>query len=96
MATTYILYSKSIDRYYTGSCENFNTRLKQHLNKTFHNSFTSKADDWEVYLLIENLNFNQARSIEKHIKAMKSRKYIQNLKKYPEMTAKFIKRFYIE
>ena len=96
MATAYILYSKSIDRYYTGSCQNFNTRLKQHLNKTFHRNYTSKTDDWEVYLLVEKLNFNQARNIEKHIKSMKSKKYIQNLKKYPEMTTKLIKRFCIE
>ena len=32
--------------------------------------------------------FTQALAIEKHIKSMKSRKYLENLKKYPEITEK--------
>lgn len=43
------------------------------------------AGDWELYLSIENLNCQQARSIELHIKKMKSKAYLQNLLHYPEM-----------
>jgi hypothetical protein len=34
--------------------------------------------------------FTQARRIENHIKRMKSRKYIMNLKTYPEMMEKLL------
>ncbi|GAB4288002.1 MAG: hypothetical protein Kow0068_13830 [Marinilabiliales bacterium] len=67
MATVYIIYSEKLDCYYTGSCKDFDARLKEHLNKTFKGSFTSQTDDWQVYLTINNLNYNQARKIELHI-----------------------------
>jgi putative endonuclease len=35
----------------------------------------------------------QAREIEKHLKKMKSRKYLENLKRYPEMLGKLLLRF---
>lgn len=52
------------------------------------NSFTSKADDWELYYKVDKLEARQARAIERHIKAMKSKKYITNLKLYPEIMNK--------
>jgi putative endonuclease len=61
MATVYILYSKSINAFYTGSCIDFELRFSQHLNKTFSTSFTAKADDWSIFLKIENLEYQQAR-----------------------------------
>jgi len=85
MACVYILYSKTLDRYYTGSCLDLESRLKDHKEGKYFSSFTSKAKDWGVFLSIEDLNYNQARKIEFHIKRMKSRKYIQNLLKYPEI-----------
>ena len=35
MATVYILYSDSIDQYYTGSCLEFTERLEMHWDKGF-------------------------------------------------------------
>jgi len=35
-------------------------------------------------------NKTQALAIEKHIKSMKSKIYIENLKKYPEMVTKLL------
>ena len=81
MATVYILYSNTIDKFYTGSCNDLKERLEQHQNKKFDKSFTKQADDWELYFTIDDLDYLQARRIKKHIKEMKSRKYIQNLKK---------------
>jgi predicted GIY-YIG superfamily endonuclease len=46
-------------------------RLFEHNNGTFENSFTSKAKDWVLLLKIENLGYQQARDLEKHIKRMK-------------------------
>jgi len=57
MASVYILFSKSIDTYYIGSCEDLEKRLIQHWDKTFGFSFTAKAEDWEIFLKIENLEY---------------------------------------
>ena len=88
MASVYILFSKNLDRFYTGSCKDLSYRIEQHLNKDFSKSFTAKTDDWELFLFVDHLSYDQARLIEEHIKKMKSKTYIQNLKKYPEMLQK--------
>jgi putative endonuclease len=80
MASVYILYSKKLNKYYIGSCLALEVRMAEHLNKKFADSFTSKADDWELFYSIIDLEYNQARKIEKHIKRMRSKKYIQDLK----------------
>jgi len=46
--------------------------------------FTAKADDWNLFFSLECRDISHAKQIEKHIKKMKSRKYIENLKSYPE------------
>jgi len=93
MATTYILYSQSANRYYIGSCFNFDERLLEHKAGKYDNAYTSIAKDWKTFLVIEDLDYYQARSIENHIKKMKSRKYIQNLIIYPEIIEKLKERF---
>ncbi len=90
MATVYILYSNRKNIFYIGSCLDLETRLKEHLNKQFNKSYTARADDWLIFLKIDNLAYEQARKIEQHIKKMKSKKYILNLKKYPEIIEKLI------
>jgi len=88
MASVYILYSNKLDRFYIGSCKDLSGRLDQHLNKDFTKSFTAKVDDWKLYLSIDDLIYQQARLIESHIKRMKSKVYIENLKKHPEIIEK--------
>ncbi len=88
MASTYILYSAKADKYYIGSTKNMEVRFEYHLAKEFNDSFTARYSDWELYFEIPGLSNTTARSIENHIKKMKSRKYIENLKKYPEMIEK--------
>ena len=60
MASLYILYSRKLDRYYTGSCKDLNYRIGQLLDKEFAGSFTSKAEDWDLYFYIEELDCKQA------------------------------------
>jgi len=93
MASTYILYSPINDSFYVGSCHYIQERLKEHISKEFKGSYTSKVDDWELYFLIENLDYSLARKIELHIKRMKSKQYILNLKIYPEMTQKLLNEY---
>ena len=90
VAAVYILYSNRINRFYIGSCLNLEERLDQHKNRVFPNSFTTIADDWELFLSFENLEYNHARAIELRIKKMKSTKYIWNLKLYEELRNKLI------
>lgn len=93
MASVYILYSKAIDAYYTGSCVDISQSLQQHLEQTFLDSYTRKASDWILHLSIDHLEYQQARKIEKHIKSMKSRKYIEDLKRYPEMVLRLVEKY---
>ncbi|MFN5443386.1 MAG: GIY-YIG nuclease family protein [Crocinitomicaceae bacterium] len=85
MATLYILYSSRLKKYYTGSCENLELRLAKHKEKLYKNSFSSITDDWVLYFIVNDLEYKQARKIEMHIKKMKSKVYIENLNKYPEI-----------
>ncbi|MCK4920916.1 MAG: GIY-YIG nuclease family protein [Bacteroidales bacterium] len=82
-----------MDTYYTGSCLDLEKRLIQHKDKEFSSSFTSKADDWKLFLKIDGLEYNQARKIEAHIKKMKSKEYIKNLVKYPDIVKRLKQKF---
>jgi len=93
MASVYILFSKKLDRFYTGSCNDLSYRIEQHLNKEFSKSFTAKTDDWELFFFIDHLGYAQARSVEAHIKKMKSKIYIENLKKHPEILQKLLLKY---
>lgn len=90
MATVYILFSKKLTKYYVGSCLRLNERIAEHENNKYGDSYTAKANDWELYYNLDDLEYQQAREIEKHIKRMKSKKYIENLKKYKEISLKLI------
>jgi putative endonuclease len=87
----YIVYSKLANRYYVGYTTDIEERIKLHNNGHFGGkSFTYKASDWEIFLLIPCDSIETAVFIESRIKRMKSRKYIENLKKYPEMIEKIL------
>ena len=90
MASVYILFSKKLNRYYTGSWLDLSKRLDEHLQCIYIDSFTSKANDWELFLHINDLAYQQARHIELHIKKMKGRTYIENLKKYEDIQTELI------
>jgi putative endonuclease len=78
MAALYILYSKTLDRYYFGCTDGtIEGRMRKHL--THHKGFTAKAKDWEVkYSEVLN-DFNTALLREKQIKSWKSRSKIEEL-----------------
>ena len=89
----YIIYSKSLDKYYVGESEDANKRLVLHNSAHFSNSFTARARDWRLVMTLTCENRVTARKIEVHIKRMKSRKYIEDLITYPEMRIKLLNRF---
>jgi len=93
MNFVYILYSKLIDGYYIGEAVDLEERMEQHNLGFYETAYTKKAKDWILYYFIKCNSRFQARKIETHIKKMKSKTYIQNLKKYPEITKKFKDRY---
>jgi putative endonuclease len=87
----YIIYSSSIDRYYVGYTSDIKERIELHNSGHFGGkSYTHKATDWELFLLIPCKSIRQAVNIELKIKKMKSRIYIENLKEYPEIVEKIL------
>ena len=91
----YILYSHSLEKFYTGSTSNSTEgRIELHLSGFYgKNKFTYSAKDWSIFLEIPCSSYKQAIGIEKHIKKMKSRKYMHNLKKHPEIIRKLLKKY---
>jgi putative endonuclease len=73
---------------------NPNERLKLHLKEYYgSNKFTTLVKDWEIFYQIECETKPQSLKIEKHIKRMKSKKFIQKLKKFPEITFKLLEKY---
>jgi putative endonuclease len=92
MCFCYILFSPSIDKFYIGSTtHSVESRIAKH-NTAFYpgNHFTHQTSDWELYLAIPCINSIMAKRIENHIKRMKSKKYIRDLKRYPELIEKLL------
>lgn len=86
MPVCYILYSDRIQSYYIGwTTESINVRLERHNSKYYDDKWSSRGIPWSIFLVIECESSQQARSIEAHIKRMKSKVYIQNLSRYSEM-----------
>ena len=84
----YILYSRSLGHFYIGQTQSLDERISNHLEKVFPQAYTSLADDWELFHSIACSSRNQSVRIERHIKRMKSRQYLLNLKHFPEITEK--------
>jgi len=88
----YILHSEKLNRYYIGYTTNFDLRLEFHKDAP-SNKFTANANDWTLFLNFNCSSKTQALSIEKHIKNMKSKIYIENLMKYTEIIDKLLIRY---
>ncbi|MBO3699287.1 GIY-YIG nuclease family protein [Roseivirga sp. E12] len=77
--SVYILFSPSINRFYIGYTSDFEGRFRFHNDLLRNHIWTKRGQPWERHLLTEELSKSQALRIERHIKGMKSRKYIQKL-----------------
>ena len=93
MFIVYILFSEKLSKFYIGMTSNFEVRLDFHLNDIQQRKFTYNADDWNLFYKIKCDSKTSAMKIEKHIKAMKSKIYIENLIKYPEITQKLLEKY---
>ena len=93
MAFVYIIYSSSLDKFYIGSTTDLEARLMQHNSSFFKQSYTAKTNDWELFYSIECDTLTQSLRIEKHLKQMKSRKYILSLKNNEQKGRNLLLRF---
>ena len=91
MATVYIIFSETLNKFYIGyTTDTVESRLEKHNSLHWENKYTAKGIPWTLFLKIECQSVTHALKIEKHIKQMKSKIYILNLKKYPEMIQKLV------
>ncbi|WP_417854203.1 GIY-YIG nuclease family protein [Xanthomarina gelatinilytica] len=88
----YILQSKQLNRFYIGYSSNIDLRLEFHKYPDTR-KFTSNSKDWILYYKIDCTTKSQALAIEAHIKRMKSKVYIVNLIKHPEITTKLLEKY---
>jgi putative endonuclease len=84
----YIIYSAPTKKYYVGQTVNINERLELHNTGELEQSYTKPGIPWDMFHFIECNTKKQAVAIESHIKRMKSTKYYQSLKSYPEIAEK--------
>ena len=73
----YILYSKILDRFYIGHCQDLQQRLERHLSN--HKGFTGKVDDWKIVYFEEFNLKTDAYARERQVKKWKSKKAIIEL-----------------
>ncbi|PPK96728.1 putative endonuclease [Nonlabens xylanidelens] len=92
MAWLYIIFSKQLNKFYVGiTQESPEIRLSAHnQGKYGKRKFTATAHDWEIKLTIQCDDYAHATRLEKKIKRMKSRTYIENLMKYEELRDKIV------
>ncbi|MGF1556570.1 GIY-YIG nuclease family protein [Paucihalobacter sp.] len=86
----YILYARSVDKFYVGESPDVAQRLSLHENHHFKRAFTKIADDWEIKLEFQCQNREDALFLEKFIKRMKSKKFIQKIIQNPDILTQIL------
>ena len=75
----YILYSRVLNKYYVGSSDNAELRLHHHHNPIDKSRFTARGAPWEIQCLLPCESREHALRLERFIKRMKSRHFIERL-----------------
>jgi len=75
MFSFYILFSKSLDKYYLGYTADLDKRLAEHNSGI--STFTSRSNDWELKYYESFQSRKEAMLRERQVKNKKSRKYIE-------------------
>jgi len=78
MFTTYILFSNSTQRFYTGHCEDFSVRLEQH--NSGRNKSTKYGIPWEIAFSRYFNSRAEATSLEIKIKKRGAKRFLEDLK----------------
>ncbi len=88
----YIIHSATLDSYYVGESPDVNRRLKQHNEHYFKSNFTKGATDWKISMKYNCSNREEALFLEKFIKKMKSRVFIEKVVDNPKILTDILKR----
>jgi len=78
MYFVYILYSKTINKYYIGYSENPIKRLEFH-NSDFNKIWSKRGKPWELMMTFPFESKSEALKAEKFIKKQKSSQYISSI-----------------
>ena len=75
----YIIYTPTFDKYYVGESIDPTERVLQHNKGLYKGASTSYATDWMLKLTLSVATKEEALKIERFIKSMKSKKFIEKL-----------------
>lgn len=78
----YIIYSKSLDKFYKGQTNNFENRLARHNNGSV--KATKPGIPWVLVWSIERIDRSSAMILEKKLKNLRRDRLIAFMKKYYE------------
>ena len=92
----YIIYSKKLDRFYTGTTDDPVRRLAEHNAAFYADTFTVKGIPWQLYHIICCPSSEIAYKLEAFIKKMKSKAFIERLKNNPEMATDIIQKLLLQ
>jgi putative endonuclease len=81
----YIIYSKKLDRYYVGTTDDVEKRLVEHNSGFYSEAFTVKGTPWELSLSFECESSEKAYGLEKFLKRMKSRVFLEKVIVSPDI-----------
>ena len=90
MYFVYIIYSQKLSRYYVGTTDNVEQRLIEHNTIIYQNSFTSRGIPWELNWKTDPLMSEVAYKLDRFIKSMKSKKFIERVMNSPELVVDII------
>ena len=79
----YIIRSEKLNRFYVGESEQPKIRVEQHNSHYFKTNFTKAANDWKLALTFECKSKEDALYLEKFIKRMKSKNFIEKVIQNP-------------
>jgi putative endonuclease len=88
-----VIRSKQDGSFYVGETLDITQRLRVHNSQELNKGKTRLKIPWELFFVLETDNRTISIKIEKHIKRMKSRKYLEDLKKYPEIGQRLIEKY---
>jgi len=77
MYTTYILFSQTTGKFYTGHCEDFNQRLNQH--NSGGNKSTKAGAPWKIIYSCESITRSEAMALEYKIKKRGAGRFLSDL-----------------
>ena len=78
----YILYSQKLNKYYIGSTQNLEERLRKHNSN--HKGFTGGIGDWKIVYFETFISKSLAYARERQVKKWKSRTAIEKLIQNPK------------